>query len=288
MPGPELIGEIPVPGRITVREASTTGVGELVAGQPLSDRVVRNTAIFRDVTNIPPLFAILTFEPLPVLIESRGLGHEAVHMYVVISLPPNGPPTLLLEPGGLIKRPPSLGESEAMVRSSRDLLPVSQDHPENVLGAILEDVHHSRVGDPSRLLIHLTQPHPPHTVAPEVRIPLLVRTVAIDGRLKSIPHFLDGQLVKLIPPAADAPGKVEINLGPLGQAGRPVPYPLTSNEHRHRTVELELDHLTGCRVVMTPQVAHEPPCLAHLAGAVSVADARRPLDVLVGAHVVHQ
>src|SRR5690242_20929750 len=53
-------------------------------------------------------------------------------------------------------------------------------------------------------------------------------------------------------------------------------------------MELELDHLARCRVPVTTQVADEPPRLARPARAVAVRDARRALDVLVGAHVVDE
>ena len=100
--GPQRIGEVTVPGRIAVGEASTTRVGELVARQPLSDLVVRNTAIFRDVTNVPPLFGVLSLEPLLVLIEGRGFHYEPIHVDVIVSRPPDGPNTPFLEPSGLM------------------------------------------------------------------------------------------------------------------------------------------------------------------------------------------
>ena len=218
---------------MTLGEASATRLGELVARQPLSDGVVGDAAIFRNVTDVPSLLGILSLEPLLILIESGGFSYRAIHVDVVIPRPPYGPPTLFFERSRLMERLPSSCKSEAVVRSSRDLLPVCQHHPEYALGAVLEDIHDSGVVDPSCLLIHLTQPHPLHTVTPEVRIPLLVRTLPIDGRLKSLPHLLDGQLVELVPPASDASGKVEVQLGPLREAGRSVPYPLPGHEHRH-------------------------------------------------------
>jgi hypothetical protein len=74
----------------------------------------------------------------------------------------------------------------------------------------------------------------------------------------------------------------------LVHIGRPVPDPLPGHEDRHADVELELHHLAGRGVPVAPQVADQAAGLAHLAGAVAVADPGGALDVLVAAHVVDQ
>src|SRR5882757_7419541 len=67
-----------------------------------------------------------------------------------------------------------------------------------------------------------------------------------------------------------------------------MPNPLTGDEHRHRAMELELDHLTRRRVQVPPQIAQQPARSTRLARAVAVAHPRRAFDALVGTHVVDE
>src|SRR5581483_4011979 len=64
--------------------------------------------------------------------------------------------------------------------------------------------------------------------------------------------------------------------------------PLPRHEHGHAAMELELYHFARRRVLVPAQVAEQAACLALLARAVTVADARGALDALVRAHVVDE
>jgi len=64
--------------------------------------------------------------------------------------------------------------------------------------------------------------------------------------------------------------------------------PLASDEDRHATMELQLDHLARRRVEVVPKVADQAAGLIALASSLSVADPSRSLDTSVGAHVVDQ
>ena len=68
----------------------------------------------------------------------------------------------------------------------------------------------------------------------------------------------------------------------------PVADPLTGHEHGHRAVELELHHLDGSGMAVSLQVADESPRRGLLAGAISIAHPGGALDVLIGAHVIHE
>ena len=63
--------------------------------------------------------------------------------------------------------------------------------------------------------------------------------------------------------------------------------PLTRDEHRHRTMELELDHLGRRRVAMATQVPNEAASLRDLASAGAITDSRGLLDSLVRYHCVY-
>src|SRR5437899_1575259 len=67
-----------------------------------------------------------------------------------------------------------------------------------------------------------------------------------------------------------------------------MPHPLAGDEDRHRAVELELHHLARRRMAVPAKIANEPAGLARAPRAVAVRHACRPLDVLVGAHVVDE
>lgn len=67
-----------------------------------------------------------------------------------------------------------------------------------------------------------------------------------------------------------------------------MPYPLSSNKHRHRAVKLEFDHLRRSRVTMSTQVADEPPGCGTLPRPEAVAHPRCPLNVFIRPHVVDQ
>src|SRR5437764_14035445 len=67
-----------------------------------------------------------------------------------------------------------------------------------------------------------------------------------------------------------------------------MPRPLPGDEDRERAVELELHHLARRRVAVAAEVADEAARLARAPRAVAVRHACRPLDVLVGAHVVDE
>ena len=83
-------------------------------------------------------------------------------------------------------------------------------------------------------------------------------------------------------------GHQRITAAVLVYRDRAMSDPLARHEHGHGTVELDLHHLAGRRVVVPAQIPDQTPSLAYLPGAVAIADAGGPFHVVVRAHVVDQ
>ena len=212
----------------------------------------------RQVRQRTPVPAVFALQPDWIPVERRSLLRHPVDLHEVVAMAPYRPPAGLPQSGRVPERVPPRGKEEPVIRSGLDRLAVFQNHPEDRLHTIAVNLHDTCVPERKRVFVDLPQLHLLDALAAEKRVPLLVGPGPVPGRLESAPDLLDGQLVELAATSRLRAGQVEVHLSPLGQAGRTVPYPLPCDEHRHRAVELELDHLRrGCGG--GAQVADQPP-----------------------------